>query len=146
MKHCIKHPLLPWIPARAALLAIAFSASIASANVLAATSPQFAKPTADSAAKIAKAKDHLKGVANELGLTDEQKTKLREIFSAEREKIQDLRQDPYLNRREKLLKLRVIRDEIQAKVKAVLTAEQWEQWLKLRDDKREAIRARLAGG
>ncbi len=145
MKHRIKHPRLISDSARVTLFAVAVSLTLSSASLQAATSPSLAKPTGDPAAKIAQVKEHLKGVANELGLTDEQKVQLREIFRAERQKLQDLRQDSTLNRREKLQKLRALRDEVQAKVKSVLTAEQWELWLKLREDKREAIRARLGG-
>lgn len=131
----------------ACLAAFGLTLSIASTSLSlrAATSPTFARPTGDAAAKVAKAKEHLKGIANELGLTDAQKEQLRALFKTEHEKAQAIRQDTHLNRREKLRKLKALRDEVQEGIKSILTAEQWEHWLRLREDRRENLSTRLGG-
>ncbi|MBL9135927.1 MAG: hypothetical protein JNK85_08670 [Verrucomicrobiales bacterium] len=118
---------------------------MAAPHLTAATSPTFARPAGDAASKVARVKEHLRSVANELGLTDAQKDQLRVLFKAEHAKALAIRQDPALNRREKLHQLRALRDEVQEKVQGLLTPEQWAQWLQLREEKREAIRSRLGG-
>ena len=61
-----------------------------------------------------------------LGLTDEQKSQVQQIFGETREKIQRVRQesDP---------KIQQIRDETDEKLQRVLTPEQWSQFQQERD-------------
>lgn len=74
--------------------------------------------------------DMLKKMAEELGLSDEQKTKLQEVFKAQREAMKDLSPE---ERREKM---KESREEMNAKVKEILTAEQYAKWEKIRDERR----------
>jgi Spy/CpxP family protein refolding chaperone len=74
--------------------------------------------------------DMLKKMAEELGLSDEQKAKLGEAFKAQREAMKDLSPE---ERREKM---KESREAMNAKVKEILTAEQYAKWEKIRDERR----------
>lgn len=85
-------------------------------------------------------RDHVRKVAGELELTDPQKQDLRAIFQKEREALLELRDNDSLTRKEKIAALREIRSRVLDAIKGVLTVEQWEKWLQLREDQRDAIR------
>lgn len=74
--------------------------------------------------------DMMKKMAEELSLSDEQKTKLQEVFKAQREAMKDLSPE---ERREKG---KETREAMDAKVKAILTAEQYAKWEKIRQERR----------
>ncbi len=74
--------------------------------------------------------DMLKKMAEELGLSEEQKTKLQEAFKAQRESMKDLSPE---ERREKMKESREV---MNAKIKEILTAEQYAKWEKIRDERR----------
>ena len=81
-------------------------------------------------------REHMAKVASELGLTDEQKAKLKPIFAAEGAKMKALRDDASLSREQKREKFRTIREEIAAQVKPILTAEQLAKWQAMRAARR----------
>ena len=79
--------------------------------------------------------DHMMGtplepVSKDLNLTDDQKAKLQEVFKAQREAMKDLSPE---ERREKM---KESREAMNAKIKAILTAEQYAKWEKIRDERR----------
>jgi protein CpxP len=74
--------------------------------------------------------DMLKKMAEELGLSDAQKSKLQEVFKSQREAMKDLSPE---ERREKM---KESREAMNAKVKEILTAEQYAKWEKIRDERR----------
>lgn len=74
--------------------------------------------------------DMLKKMAEELGLSEEQKTKLQAAAQAQRESMKDLSPE---ERREKM---KETRETMNAKVKEILTAEQYAKWEKIRDERR----------
>lgn len=74
--------------------------------------------------------DMLKKMAEELGLSDEQKTKLQEAFKSQREAMKDLSPE---ERREKM---KESREAMNAKVKEILTPEQYAKWERIRDERR----------
>jgi periplasmic protein CpxP/Spy len=74
--------------------------------------------------------DMLKKMAEELGLSDEQKSKLQEVFKSQREAMKDLSPE---ERREKM---KESREAMNAKVREILTAEQYAKWEKIRDERR----------
>lgn len=74
--------------------------------------------------------DQLKKMAEELGLTAEQKTQLQEAMKGQREAMKDLSPE---ERREKM---KENRGAIDAKFKAILTPEQYAKWEKMRQDRR----------
>ena len=74
--------------------------------------------------------DMLKEMAEKLGLSDEQKSKLQEVFKSQREAMKDLSPE---ERREKM---KESREAMSAKIKAILTTEQYAKWEKIRDERR----------
>jgi len=111
-------------------------------GLLACTSFAVAQSSTDSSAtprrggKRVEIRDRLQQVSKELNLTDDQKEKLKPILRAEAQKIQRLRQDSSLSQQEKRKKIQEMRQEVVAKVKPILTAEQWEKWQNLRKQRR----------
>jgi Spy/CpxP family protein refolding chaperone len=85
-------------------------------------------------------RNHVRHVAAELELTDAQKQDLRAIFGKEKEALLELRDDESMTRREKIAALREIRERVLDAIKGVLTVEQWEKWLALREDQRDTVR------
>jgi Spy/CpxP family protein refolding chaperone len=70
----------------------------------------------------------LQGVIESLNLSDEQKEKLRDFHEQQMGKLQALRDDLSLTLSEKLEKIRAMRQDVDPKLKEVLTAEQFEKW------------------
>jgi len=69
----------------------------------------------------------------ELGLSDEQKGKVREAMKEQAQAVQELRDLDPEARREKMKELR---GSMEAKMKEILTAEQYAKWEKLREQLR----------
>ncbi|HET8781619.1 MAG TPA: Spy/CpxP family protein refolding chaperone [Pyrinomonadaceae bacterium] len=74
-------------------------------------------------------RDRIEQMARRLNLTDDQKTKVQEIFSDTREQVRALR-------RESEPKFEDIRRQADTRLQQVLTAEQWEQFQKERHEMR----------
>lgn len=130
MKRSIQHSLT--------VALVAFLTGAATPSVQAAD-----RSEARKAAPVERAmrfRDHVRKVASELDLTDAQKQELRAIFQKEREALLELRDNDSLTRKEKIAALREIRSRVLDAIKGVLTVEQWETWLQLREDQRDAIR------
>jgi Spy/CpxP family protein refolding chaperone len=77
--------------------------------------------------------DMIKEMEEKLALTAEQKTKLQEAVKAQRETAQGLRDLPPEERR---TKMQENRQAMQAKIKEILTAEQFTKWEKIRSEAR----------
>jgi periplasmic protein CpxP/Spy len=75
-------------------------------------------------------------LAEELGLSDDQKTKFQEVMKEQGDKRKALREDTSLSDDDKKTKGKALRDETDAKIKAILTAEQYEKWQKLQQGRR----------
>lgn len=71
-------------------------------------------------------------LAEELKLSEEQKTKVQDAFKQQREKLEALRNAPPEERREKA---RALREEMDKKMKEILTSEQYEKFQKLREER-----------
>ncbi|HEY9174799.1 MAG TPA: Spy/CpxP family protein refolding chaperone [Verrucomicrobiae bacterium] len=94
-----------------------------------------AQPTDKAERKGGKRPDtqaRLNQMAEQLNLTSEQKEKVKPIMEAEREKMQGLRDLAPEQRREKMQE---IRKDQEAKLKPILTPEQFEKWKKIRDQR-----------
>ncbi|MGC3960454.1 MAG: hypothetical protein QM813_21755 [Verrucomicrobiota bacterium] len=76
--------------------------------------------------------DQLKEMAEKLNLTAEQKTKLQEAFKAQREAMKDATPE------ERRAKMQENRKAMDAKIKEILTPEQYTQWEKIRKENRPA--------
>ncbi|MCX6956219.1 MAG: hypothetical protein NTV51_29140 [Verrucomicrobia bacterium] len=100
-----------------------------------------AAPTSED--RAAALRERMEATAAELKLTPEQKEKLTPLIKAEMEKVAALRADQGLKPREKLSRLKAIRDEYNPQVKAILTPEQYTQWEKKRAEARDELRERV---
>ena len=67
-------------------------------------------------------------LAERLNLTDDQKPKVRDILQAEREQMRDLWQNQDLSREDRMAKMKTIHDDTSAKLKNVLTPDQFQKW------------------
>ena len=83
----------------------------------------------------ARARDRMQQVAKELNLTDEQKAQLKPVLQKEADKLKALRDDTSLSREQRREKVQAIRADIAAEAKKVLTAEQYEKWQKMREQR-----------
>lgn len=77
--------------------------------------------------------DMLKKMAEELNLTEAQKTQLQEAFKAQRETRKDLKDATPEERR---AAMKEGRDKMDAKIKEILTPEQYAKWEKIREQNR----------
>ncbi len=78
--------------------------------------------------------DALQRLADELKLTKEQREKLRPILLEEFTQRQALRKNDKLSREESLAKFKELHAATTAKVKPILSPEQLEKWVKLREE------------
>ena len=67
-------------------------------------------------------------MAEQLNLTEDQKPKVQSIMKAQMDKMRGLRQDTSLTPEDRKAKMKAIREDSAAQMKAVLTAEQFEKW------------------
>jgi hypothetical protein len=67
-------------------------------------------------------------VAQRLNLTDDQKPKVKAILDSRQEQMRDLWQNQDMSRDDRMAKMKSIREDTDAKLKAVLTADQFKQW------------------
>ena len=80
-------------------------------------------------------------VATSLALTDDQKAKAKPVFDEMQQKMTDLRKDTTLEAADRRAKMKEIRDGVTAKLKDILTEEQFAKWQKMQQN-----RPRPAGG
>jgi len=73
----------------------------------------------------------LDGMAKALDLTEDQKTKVKPIMEEQQKKMTDLRNDKTVSQEDRRTKAKEIRDATGAKLKEVLTAEQYAKWEKM---------------
>jgi protein CpxP len=81
----------------------------------------------------ANAEERLNNFAKEANLSDDQKTKLKDILEKEQAKMRELRQDTSASREDRRSKTQDLRKETDAKVKALLNADQYAKWEKMRE-------------
>ncbi len=76
------------------------------------------------------AKERLNKLAEELKLTDDQKTKVEAVLKEQQEKMRGSR-DPNATPEERREKIKANREELSKKMKGILTAEQFAKWEKI---------------
>jgi gas vesicle protein len=91
-------------------------------------------------------RDRMQQIAQELKLTEDQKTQLRPIFKKEADKLKALRDDASLTREQRQEKVKAIREEFKKEVKPVLTTEQWEKWQTMRPERPQQRQRRQRQG
>ncbi len=84
-------------------------------------------------------RERMQDAMKELNLTDEQKEKLKPLWQAQAQKMRELMKDQGLSRQEKVEKFKAAREEMEPKLKQILTAEQFEKWQKQRETMRQQI-------
>jgi Spy/CpxP family protein refolding chaperone len=72
-------------------------------------------------------------MAERLKLTDDQKAKLRPIYQEEMTKTREVRQDTSLTTEQRRDKMRDLRQEYLGKMKPILTADQYDDLKKMRE-------------
>lgn len=71
-------------------------------------------------------------LAQQLNLTDDQKSKVQAIFESQRKQMRDIWQDQSLSREDRMAKMKSIRENTLAKLKAVLTVDQFKKFQEMR--------------
>jgi hypothetical protein len=89
--------------------------------------------------RSAQGREGLQDALKELNLTDAQKEKLKPLWQEQAQKVRELRQDKNLSPQEKMAKVKVIQEEMEPKLKQILTGEQFEKWQKQREKMRDQI-------
>jgi Spy/CpxP family protein refolding chaperone len=69
-------------------------------------------------------------MAKNLNLTDDQKTKVKAAMEDQQAKMKALREDTSLSQEDRRAKMKEIREGFVAKMKTILTADQFEKWQK----------------
>lgn len=87
-------------------------------------------------------KERLAKLAEELNLTADQKTKIEAALKAQAETMRGLRDATPEDRREKM---QAARKEMDAKMKEILTAEQYTKWEKIREQRGQGGQGRRGG-
>ena len=85
--------------------------------------------------------ERLTEIATQIGLTEDQKEKIKPVLMKEAPKLKALMADTSLTRRKRFQGLRAIMDETSVSVKPILTVDQLKALQKMRDD---AVRKRMA--
>ena len=67
-------------------------------------------------------------IAKELSLTDDQKAKVKAVLEDTQKQMRSLREDTSLSQDDKRTKGKEIREAMQAKMKEILTADQYAKW------------------
>ncbi|GEM_PF-473170 len=75
-------------------------------------------------------------MAEKLGLTEQQKEKLKPIRQEQGERMKEVFGDANLSREQKMEKMKAINEEFEPKIKAILTPEQVEKYQKIREEMR----------
>ena len=74
---------------------------------------------------------NIDALAKRLSLTDDEKTNVAAALNDNRQKMRDLRQDASLSADDKRAQIKQLREDLNAKMKDILTPDQYTQWLKI---------------
>lgn len=80
--------------------------------------------------------DQLARMTKQLQLTDEQQAKIKPIIEEQHKQMGDLRQDTSMSREDRFAKFREIREQLNEKIKPILTADQQKKWQKIQEERR----------
>ncbi|MBL9173510.1 MAG: hypothetical protein JNL10_08255 [Verrucomicrobiales bacterium] len=82
----------------------------------------------------------------ELGLTDDQRDKLKTAQKEQADKVRAVREDTSLTAEQRTAKMRELRDSFAATAKSILTPDQFAKWQKMRDTRRPRPTQDAPGG
>lgn len=82
----------------------------------------------------------------ELGLTDDQRDKLKAAQKEQTDKVRAVREDTSLTPEHRTAKMRELRDSFAATAKSILTADQFAKWQKMREGRRPRPISDAGGG
>ena len=85
-------------------------------------------PPAGAPAPGMRGRPNMEKIATELGLSDDQKAKLKTVMTNQQAKVRALREDTTLSQEDKRAKLKEIRTDAQTQIKEILTEEQFTKW------------------
>ena len=140
-------PRLSWMAVAALATAFSTAALIGADDPGSETKPKAARKQGEGGNQIReRARDRMQQIAQDLNLTEDQKTQLKPIFKKEADKLKALRDDTSLTREQRQEKVKAIREELRKEVKPVLTAEQWEKWQKMRQQRPQQRQERQREG
>jgi hypothetical protein len=88
--------------------------------------------------------EKLQNLSQVLGLTEQQKSQLLPVLKAEAPKLEQIKSNPSMSKRDKRKEMKSIHDQADPQVKAILTPTQYEQWKSIRKD--EIEKAKDGGG
>lgn len=100
--------------------------------ILLATSSLFAQDDKPKRPRAGGAAERLKVMSEKLGLTEDQKGKIKEVFAKNAEKTKAIRTDTALAKEDKRAKLIEIRKGELEEVRGILTPEQQDKWKEMR--------------
>src|ERR1017187_8006081 len=89
---------------------------------------QGAGPGGQAGGKLALAKERFQDIAAQLQLTDQQKEHLKPILRDEAQKLKSLWAETGVAKRQKHAQLNQIRQDLVARIKPILTPEQFAKW------------------
>jgi Spy/CpxP family protein refolding chaperone len=87
-----------------------------------------AQTPAPTAQHAGQGRDRMKKVAEELGLTEDQKAKIKPIMQAQREKMQAVRANTSLAPEAMRAQMKQIMQDTQSQIRPILTADQIKKW------------------
>jgi hypothetical protein len=76
--------------------------------------------------------EKLQRLSQVLGLSPQQKSQLLPVLHAEAPKLEAIKSNPSLSKRDKKKELKAIHDQADPQVKAILSPTQYEQWKEIR--------------
>jgi len=89
------------------------------------------------------AEEKLQNLSQVLGLSPQQKSQLLPVLQAEAPKLQAIKSNPSLSKRDKKKELKAIHDQADPQVKAILSPTQYKQW---KDIRKQEIEEAKGGG
>ena len=122
------------------LLACNLALRAADTNKAPSTPPAGAPPQGQRPQGMMRGGPSVDQIAQQLNLAEDQKAKFKPILEGQQQKMRDIRADTSLSQEDRRTKMQSLREATSAQMKAVLTAEQFDQWEKM------GLRGRRPGG
>ena len=88
--------------------------------------------------------EKLQRLSQVLGLSPQQKSQLLPVLQAEAPKLEAIKSNPSMSKRDKRKEMKAIHDQADPQVKAILSPTQYQQWKEIR--KQEIEEAKEGGG